>query len=107
MDSKQVKRWCDQQLGLRCRTRTTPTKSAWITAWIPGGYDSRGRRVEGVGEFPVRFRQICLGVIYGEDSPLAKQTSAGNVGARSIAMPPAQWERATVKYEVEVNSWVR
>lgn len=90
MNSKAIKSFF-ASLGLKVRCRTYPYICVWISPEPMARLDAP---LVYKTSFPEDFRRTCLGVIYGFDTDLAKQVTAGNVCAHSIAMHAHEWEQA-------------
>lgn len=93
MNSKTVKKFCKEKLGLEVRVRTIASKAAWIEAWIPS--KRQGMDLVYSKEFPVNFREACLRRVYGEDTCktfVDRGWCAGNVSKHSISLLPGEWE---------------
>jgi hypothetical protein len=93
MNSKDVKAFIFQRLGLRVSVRTIPCKARWIEASIRGYVDPVTRNYRFVQIFPEAFRRVCLKTVY-PNSPVGDQPSGGNIDLHRIAMLPHEWDAA-------------
>lgn len=98
MNSKELKAAVLAQSNLRAAmfsATSNPTLDPYITIRIrPGKGGAWDAPLVYPGSFSLNFRQACIMAVYGEESPLAKQASAGNVTGHDIAMKAREWDRA-------------
>jgi len=103
MNSKEIKNFLRTTLGLKCplSVTTNATLNPYINARIRPTAASLANHMgnlEYPAELPVAFRQCCLAVVYGAESPVAKQAAGGNIMAHSIAMRGNEWGLAVALF---------
>lgn len=92
----ELKRWFKKNYGITVRAEAAKKAGGWTGVYIPSLPREKGEAfnapIRYSASFPPEFRRRCLAAVYGPESSLAKQDSAGNIMSYSIAMLVGQWE---------------
>lgn len=100
--TRRLKKFFKDRFKLSVRVTTGTSKSPYTCAWLtPDRGTTTFRELRYSNVFSEDLRRRSLAAIYGPDSALAQQTSAGNVSNASIAMKKSEWDKVLASYTDE------